>query len=248
MTYDPNMNRAAAAEVALFVSNSTSINSTNPNIAMEETPVGTTSTREMVTGSNLPAAGPWFIESIRNYNTAGVYGTQTAYGRAANDGETYTRSVNNGVWTAWKRTVTSANYEAIVGTGAATTGSFTPAWQGVTVGSYNSQSGYYTKISDIVFFQIAMNWNSLDLADTSIASINLPFPPNPVLPITASINDRNSTGFNNTAISKLYFESENGGLGMTYGNNGVTRLTYDNADGALAASGNIYIFGNYVAI
>lgn len=242
MTFNFNGPRTSIAELSNLVNNNGSINSTDANLTMLETPVGTTSFREVQSATNVPAEGAWFIQSVRNYNVNALYGMQIAWGRdGANAGEIYTRVVENAVWGSWKRVANDANIGDIGGGGGgATMGTYEPVFNGIDTITYTSMDGRYTLIGDTMFFVINIAWTGA-VSTANEFSVLLPSTPVSGSGINATINQRLSSGIDLSGLPDYWVDlSTAGGLGIT---SFVQRQSYN--DLFLTGAGDFSATGHY---
>ena len=98
-------------------------------------------------------------------------------------------------------------------------GTWTPAFQNVSLPSYTVQTGVYTKIGKIVHVSIIIEYSGLNTGDASSLSINLPF--------TASATGvfhlaeaSNNTGFNGTNTISLIGSTGAGSSTFAFGSTG----------------------------
>jgi hypothetical protein len=114
--------RVGIADIATTATNATNATFQTSNVdggsclaVFQNTPAGTTSTRECNGWADAPNTGWWVINSIRHTNSANYWGTQIAYGWEDNANAIYQRNVSSGTWSAWTRVdVSSANITELV--------------------------------------------------------------------------------------------------------------------------------------
>ena len=100
-TYRTSSLNVNSATSAIF--QSSNVSGASCLSVFQNTPAGTTSTRECSGWGDAPNTGWWIIHSLRHTNGSSLWGTQIAYGWENNANTIYQRNVSGGNWSGWIR-------------------------------------------------------------------------------------------------------------------------------------------------
>ena len=137
------------------------------------------------------------------------------------------------------------------GTGAANKlddyeeGTWTPAFQNVSLPTYTVQTGNYTKIGRIVHVSIIIEYSGLNTGDHSSLNINLPFAAS-AQGVFHLAESSSNTGFNGTNTISLIGSTGAGSSAFSFGSTGVYN-DGDYSSGNWNASGALRFYGSYPA-
>jgi len=121
---------------------------------------------------------------------------------------------------------------------------FTPEIQLVTV-TMTNQVGNYRRVGDVVFFDIEIDYNSLNTADGSAITIGgLPFNIATTGHIFGTINYQDSTGLNLTAGDELHISGNAATTFIVFTDSAGALVGYNS--GKISASGQIILSGHYI--
>jgi hypothetical protein len=179
------------------------------------TPPGATSIVSVVNFTDAPAVDWWMIESIHHNTSAGVWGTQTAHGWGINSGKVFERDIKDGVWSAWRRVISSTNSgNVLIGTDNDNGADKLQIGGSITAsGAINSKNrqvrNFFTISGDSSRIQ-TMPWYKLGTFSNN----------HPDAGASARINLRTGVGFNHNRYQRYY-----GSIDLRWGNAGGVEVS-----------------------
>jgi hypothetical protein len=122
-------------------------------------------------------------------------------------------------------------------------GTWSPAFGAVSV-SYTSQTGRYTRIGNLCYFELEIDYTSLNTADTSDIQVSLPFTAANNGFGSVTINLSHSTGATFAGGNAVHASLSSAASLITLSDANGTNWDYN--DGKLAASGTLMLAGVYL--